>query len=310
MCKELININKLSENYFMKKIISAVLAATMLITAVAFSVGAAQISDNETSARQLRFEELSETTLPDNTIKTYTYGYTQENNPEPRATFYNRDTGYYYFIRPNADDLSTPNTKELPKGEYKFGIYGTHEYQRYNFEHTGGTYVLTRFKINDFSPMNFNEDGTQTRTFANGDTHNFNFVKESDGRYSQLAIISGGYVNFVAPDKDGYVQAYLFKKVGEKAYYFTKFEDEANSYRSGSIEICVSYDLVIGNVVSNVSMGTGGIIDILDATAIQSYIAGIEELDKIQIRNADVTGDRKIDVADVTMLQKYIADML
>lgn len=294
----------------MKKIISAVLAATMLITAVAFSVGAAQISDNETSARQLRFEELSETTLPDNTIKTYTYGYTQENNPEPRATFYNRDTGYYYFIRPNADDLSTPNTKELPKGEYKFGIYGTHEYQRYNFEHTGGTYVLTRFKINDFSPMNFNEDGTQTRTFANGDTHNFNFVKESDGRYSQLAIISGGYVNFVAPDKDGYVQAYLFKKVGEKAYYFTKFEDEANSYRSGSIEICVSYDLVIGNVVSNVSMGTGGIIDILDATAIQSYIAGIEELDKIQIRNADVTGDRKIDVADVTMLQKYIADML
>lgn len=294
----------------MKKIISAVLAATMLITAVAFSVGAAQISDNETSARQLRFEELSETTLPDNTIKTYTYGYTQENNPEPRATFYNRDTGYYYFIRPNSDDLSTPNTKELPKGEYKFGIYGTHEYQRYNFEHTGGTYVLTRFKINDFSPMNFNEDGTQTRTFANGDTHNFNFVKESDGRYSQLAIISGGYVNFVAPDKDGYVQAYLFKKVGEKAYYFTKFEDEANSYRSGSIEICVSYDLVIGNVVSNVSMGTGGIIDILDATAIQSYIAGIEELDKIQIRNADVTGDRKIDVADVTMLQKYIADML
>lgn len=294
----------------MKKIISSVLAATMLITAVAFSVGAAQISDNETSARQLRFEELSETTLPDNTIKTYTYGYTQENNPEPRATFYNRDTGYYYFIRPNADDLSTPNTKELPKGEYKFGIYGTHEYQRYNFEHTGGTYVLTRFKINDFSPMNFNEDGTQTRTFANGDTHNFNFVKESDGRYSQLAIISGGYVNFVAPDKDGYVQAYLFKKVGEKAYYFTKFEDEANSYRSGSIEICVSYDLVIGNVVSNVSMGTGGIIDILDATAIQSYIAGIEELDKIQIRNADVTGDRKIDVADVTMLQKYIADML
>lgn len=142
-------------------------------------------------------------------------------------------------------------------------------------------------------------------------THiNFNFVKESDERYSQLAIISGGYVNFVAPDKDGYVQAYLFKKVGKKAYYFTKFEDKANSYRSGSIEICVSFDLVIGNVISDVSMGTGGIIDIIDATGIQSYIAGLEEFDKIQIRNADVTGDGKIDVADVTMLQKYIADML
>lgn len=294
----------------MKKIISAILAATMLLSAAAFSVGAAQISDNETSARQFRFEELSETTLPDNTIKTYTYGYTQENNPEPRATFINRDTWEYYFIRPNAEDLSTPKTMELPKGEYKFGIYGTHEYQRYNFEHTGGTYVLTRFKINDFSPMNFNEDGTQTRNFSNGGSHNFNFVKESDERYSQLAIISGGYVNFVAPDKDGYVQAYLFKKVGEKAYYFTKFEDKANSYRSGSIEICVSFDLVIGNTISNASMGTGGIIDIIDATAIQSYMAGLEEFDKIQIRNADVTGDGKIDVADVTMLQKYIADML
>lgn len=282
----------------------------MIITAAAFSAGAAQISDEKTSAKQLRFEELSETTLPANTIKTYTYGYTQENNPEPLATFYNRDTKYYYFIRPNAEDLGTPNTMELPKGEYKFGIYGMHEYQRYNFEHTGGTYVLTRFKINDFSPMNFNEDGTQTRTFANGDTHNFNFVKESDERYSQLAIISGGYINFVAPDKDGYVQAYLFKKVGVKTRYFTKFEDEASSYRSGSIDVCVSNDLVIGNVISNVSMGTGGIIDIIDVTAIQSYVAGLEEFDKIQIRNADATGDGKIDVADVTTLQKYIADIL
>lgn len=295
----------------MKKIISAILAATMGLSAAAFSAGAVQISDNETSAkRQFRFEKLSETTLPDNTIKTYTYGYTQENNPEPCATFYNRDTQYYYFIRPNAEDLSTPNTMELPKGEYKFGIYGTHDKQRYNFEHTGGTYVLTRFKINDFSPMNFNEDGTQTETFSNGNTHNFNFVKESDERYSQLAIISGGYVNFVAPDKDGYVQAYLFKKVGKKAYYFTKFEDKANSYRSGSIEICVSFDLVIGNVISDASMGTGGIIDIIDATGIQSYIAGLEEFDKIQIRNADVTGDGKIDVDDATMIQKYLADML
>lgn len=294
----------------MKKIISAVLTVTMLITAAAFSAGAVQISDEKTSAKQLRFEELSETTLPDNTVKTYTYGYTQENNPEPRATFYNRDTQYYYFIRPNAEDLSTPNTMELPKGEYKFGIYGMHDRQRYNFEHTGGTYVLTRFKINDFSPMNFNEDGTQTRTFANGDTHNFNFVKESDERYSQLAIISGGYVNFVAPDKDGYVQAYLFKKLGEKAYYFTKFEDKANSYRSGSIEICVSFDLVIGNTISNVSMGTGGIIDIIDATAIQSYLAGLEEFDELQVRNADATGDGEVNVADATMIQKYIADIL
>lgn len=293
----------------MKKIISAVLAA-MLITAAAFSAEAVQINDEKTSANQLRFEELSETTLPDNTVKTYTYGYTQENNPEPRATFYNRDTQYYYFIRPNAEDLSTPNTMELPKGEYKFGIYGMHDKQRYNFEHTGGTYVLTRFKINDFSPMNFNEDGTETRTFANGDTHNFNFVKESDERYSQLAIISGGYVNFVAPDKDGYVQAYLFKKLGEKAYYFTKFEDKANSYRSGSIEICVSFDLVIGNTISNVSMGTGGIIDIIDATAIQSYLAGLEEFDELQVRNADATGDGEVNVADATMIQKYIADIL
>lgn len=194
----------------------------------------------------------------------------------------------------------------MPKGEYKVGIYGTNEYQRYNFEHTGGTYVLTRFKISDFSPMNFNENGTQTRTYANGYTHNFNFVKEPDGKSSQLAIISGVYMNFVAPDKDGYVQAYLFKKVGAKSNYFTKFEDEANSYIRGTIDVCVSYDLVIGNV----SMGTGGIIDIIDATAIQSYVAGIEEFDKLKIRNADVTGDGKIDVADVTMLQKYIADLI
>ena len=294
----------------MKKFISAILIASMLITAAAFSSGAAQISAEKTSAGQYSFEELSETTLTDNTIKTYVYGYTQENNPNPCATFINRETGYYYFISPNSDDLSVPNTTELPKGEYKVGIYGTNEYQRYNFEHTGGTYVLTRFKISDFSPMNFNEDGTETKTYRDGTKHNFNFTKESDEKYSQIAILSGGYINFVAPDKDGYVQAYLFKKVGEKARYFTKFEDKANSYKSGDIDICVSNELVIGNVINNVSMGTGGIMDIIDVTAIQSYVAGLEEFDKLQIRNAEITGDGKIDVADVTMLQKYIADML
>lgn len=63
-------------------------------------------------------------------------------------------------------------------------------------------------------------------------------------------------------------------------------------------------------ISDNNAYNSGGIIDILDATAIQSYIAGNEGLDKIQLRNADVTGDGEINVSDATMIQKYIADML
>lgn len=53
-----------------------------------------------------------------------------------------------------------------------------------------------------------------------------------------------------------------------------------------------------------------GKIEIYDVTLLQKYLAGIEELNKIGLCAAEVDGDDNITVDDVTMIQKYCAGII
>lgn len=53
-----------------------------------------------------------------------------------------------------------------------------------------------------------------------------------------------------------------------------------------------------------------GKIDIDDVTLLQKYISGLEELNKEELWAADVNEDNKFTVDDVTMIQKYCSGMI
>lgn len=52
------------------------------------------------------------------------------------------------------------------------------------------------------------------------------------------------------------------------------------------------------------------VIDILDATYIQLYLAEIVSLDSRPLKAADVNGDNSVDILDVTNIQKYLVELI
>ena len=52
-----------------------------------------------------------------------------------------------------------------------------------------------------------------------------------------------------------------------------------------------------------------GTVTILDATAIQRYLANLEELSAEQLKMADTDGDGAVTIIDATYIQRYLAGM-
>lgn len=182
-------------------------------------------------------------------------------------------------------------------GEYECGL----KFMRNDgigniFDTTGGTYELMKVKLSDFDSY-FNEDGTMTATIG-GVTHNYKFKKEN-GFYSSLPFFSGNTMTAATPDKDGYAYIYVSTKLGEETIYWAHFSMEGS--KKGTGRYCTFTDLMIGNVDKKYT------VEINDATEVQKYLSDMNSLDRLSLRNADANQDGKIDVDDVTLIQKYVA---
>lgn len=79
-----------------------------------------------------------------------------------------------------------------------------------------------------------------------------------------------------------------------------------SNYNSASktITIFVKKSYMMGDI------NLDGTVNIDDVTLIQKYIANISELDSEQLKAADVTGDNDVSIDDVTAIQKYLAGMI
>ena len=49
-------------------------------------------------------------------------------------------------------------------------------------------------------------------------------------------------------------------------------------------------------------------VDVADVTTIQQFIAELAELDGIYLKAADANGDGDVDIADATLIQMYVAE--
>ena len=74
---------------------------------------------------------------------------------------------------------------------------------------------------------------------------------------------------------------------------------------SGNVDMNTIYNTEILNILGDVN--GDGKVNVKDVTAIQKHIAKSNELTKEQLEKADINGDGKVTVKDATALQKKIA---
>lgn len=108
-------------------------------------------------------------------------------------------------------------------------------------------------------------------------------VKGNNAKYSISGVASGTYT----------------MKVSKNAHAdreYTVIVANSNVIRNAKI-------FAIGDVNSD------GDISVVDATLVQKYIVGLENLKDLQKKSADVNDDNEISVVDATLIQKYIVGL-
>ena len=195
---------------------------------------------------------------------------------------------------------STPNVK------YKFykclpnGYGGGHTF---TFDNTGGVYRKVRVKLSRYDY--FNEDGSHTQ---GGFDYHFGDIEYvgKNSYLSCLVIVSGAAINFVAPDKRGYVEFYTSTNIGVGAGFYTTFDyilRENGEYSSGG------GGGINGGNINEFKKGclNNYSASIVDVTDIQLYIAKSVEFDKMTQYRADVDCNNDISIIDATKIQLYLA---
>lgn len=289
----------------MKKLLSMVLCIIIALVGTA-SISAAEATTDYSSAKstvpdsKYDYEIIKTETLPENCVRFYLQG--GDIDTDAGINLINETSGQQIKY-----PLNSTNIVDMYKagaGEYecevtlksdkklKTGSIG------FYVNSTGNTYQLIKVKLTDLASF-FNEDASLTREI-DGISHNYNFTYEGNGFYSYLSFHSGNAVTIAAPDKDGYISLYVSTKIGDGTTCM------ADCFMENSKAVSGVYFPMVDFTIGNVNMFYSG-VGIDDATAVQKYMSEMITLDSLALRNADVNRDGRIDVDDVTMIQKYAA---
>ena len=100
----------------------------------------------------------------------------------------------------------------------------------------------------------------------------------------------------------GYYYNYGYKKVSGFTIYGSP-GSEAERYANDNGFTFIEYvDATIGDMTGD------GKVNVRDVTAMQRHLAGLEELTDDRLALADTNGDGKVDINDATLLQMYLAE--
>ena len=287
----------------MKRVIALIIAAMMVaMSCVGFS---AQTYESEDKTTIIYDETI---TIDNNEVCVCTYNITE--NYLWHAELKDTETDELIKVM-GADCVDEPLIVKTTEGAtYKF-------YQRrgsaggggkiFSYDNTGGVYRKARIKLSQYGY--FNEDGSYTTdkfTYHFGDTE---YVGESE-YMSSLMILSGGVINIVAPDENGFVEIYISTNIGQTTSYYTDYsfkirtETQNSTGGGGGINGGSMYNLIKGAVNGKFSS-----IDITNATKIQLYVAKLNSFDTMQKYRADVNNNDEVDILDATKIQRYLAKL-
>ena len=284
-----------------KRFLSAIIAVVLIVLSTV-CVYAVETEDVLVSAEP-DIQVLGDTfTLKDDQVMYTTYNISE--NHRWGISLRNNEIGT--ITRMFRDCVDDPQIIDTVKGAtYNLWICdysGASGSQKVDFATTGGEYVKVRGKLSTFSDY-FNADGSHTK----GDhTYYFGDVEYvDDDRYSAgLAIVSGGVINGVAPDKDGFVEFYVCTDMNASTRYFTDYSYYivgGGTGGGGGTNGASIPNFKIGSVDGDYG------VYIKDATKVQMYATKLMKFDDMQKFRADVDRDGIVNIVDATKIQLYVA---
>ena len=214
-----------------------------------------------------------------------------------------------YFVKAT-DCIDNPQVIKTIAGEKYISSLTKSGYiykDRYcDFATTGGEYRKVRAKLHMLNNY-FNEDGSRSNSNSYY-SHDYYFggleIEDDFKFWSCLMIVSGGVINFVAPDENGYVEIYVSTDIRYNTSFYTDFAYDGGRVSGGGGGYC-------GGTLYGLRKGT---IDgskysprVMDVTAIQRNVAKLQSFDSIQTYRADIDSSGVIDIMDASLIQQYLA---
>ncbi len=131
------------------------------------------------------------------------------------------------------------------------------------------------------------------------------YLSESDTVTIQL--IKSGEVAYETTEK-GNNAKYSISGVASGTYTM-KVSKNAHADREYTVIVANSDVIRNAKIFAIGDVNSDGDISVVDATLVQKYIVGLENLKDLQKKSADVNDDNEISVVDATLIQKYIVGL-
>lgn len=190
------------------------------------------------------------------------------------------------------DDTSEITTDYIVGG-YNTGIIGEQTIT-VRYDSSDGTIFRKTFTIDIYDPR-----GEMTGISVKQLPNKINYHKYEPLDTTGLIVI-GHYESGATEEiKDYTLSGYNSLKLGEQTITVKK-DNFTTTFKITLTEKTI----LIGDVNSD------GVVNILDATETQKYVAGLIELTDEQKLPADVNGDGIINIVDATQIQKYLAELV
>lgn len=308
-----------------KKSVAVVLAATFIMLMFAIAPGAAEQNEKDVVC------VLSGVEVTDN-IATVKYG--AKENFTSLAAIYDENTGAMIAsgkASAFADEETvgvTLETESMPE-HFIVKAFALDEHNAPLTEKCCSEMYTTKYQESEKPTINYSEpegdinvdggDVTDFDVFSYDISTNNSLPPQNVTVGANISSITAEYSNKV--EGADYIVAVVKDEKAENVLsadnlmYIDQFTSDNDGKISAQMPVSADisdYDVVIFGPEKNRLKGDvngDGKVNIDDVTLIQKYIANIAELDSIQLKAADVNDDENANIDDVTMIQKVLAGM-
>lgn len=297
----------------MKKLLSAIIAVSLVLTSSISSFAAANSNKSSSAVNPHNYTLVKSLTIKSNSLLLYPYNLESDNKAFVVLRDDTKNTTDIYSFK---DSYKAPKTISIKSSDTFTPLFGVSNGSggggSFNYVNTDGIYDVLKIKLSDFSEY-FKSNGTHDQYCSTlKANHNYNFkkqvTKDNDVFHSALFFESGAAITCATPDANGEVEIVVSRNPAHIATFSTEFACEIRSLGGLTTSTGGGKNR---QSLPGLRMGDtdcDGYTDIYDVTEMQKLLSDSISFNKLQKRNGDFDKDGKITINDVTILQRYLAE--